>query len=134
MVKRNRINEICEAIAEIKQILVSPDIKNQMLKETLKNHEIELLNELYDEKLTASSRTKKTQKRKTTNVKEAKMNRKITLPFQRVPVQNSVLKNRYYTCVVTAAGFCEPPKDGVLRVEFIIQSGKVRGIQTQNGP
>jgi len=48
MAKKNLIKEVCDAITEIKKILASPDVKNELLRKTLENRKLELLNELYE--------------------------------------------------------------------------------------
>ena len=57
------------------------------------------------------------------------MSKKITLPFRRVSVQNKILKNRYYTSAITEANFHDPPRDGVLYVGFVINSGNYAGFK-----
>ena len=47
MAKKNLINEICDAITEIKEILASPGVKNELLRKTLENRELELLHDLH---------------------------------------------------------------------------------------
>jgi len=48
MAKKNLINEICDAITEIKKILASPGVKNELLIKTLENRELELLHDLHE--------------------------------------------------------------------------------------
>jgi hypothetical protein len=61
VVKRNRKNEICEAIAEIRKIMTSSSVKAVLLRESLEKQEKILLNDLYEEvktKTRGATRTK----------------------------------------------------------------------------
>ena len=70
MARKNRIKEICDAIAETKKILASPDVKTELLRETLENRELELLNDLYKAHKKVRSMANKTNTKRTTTMKE----------------------------------------------------------------
>ena len=76
MAKKNIFNEICDAITEIKKILASPDVKNELLRKTLGDRLLELLNELYEAHIKGTSRSKKTRTKKTNTMKEERHERK----------------------------------------------------------
>ena len=60
MVKRNRINEICEAIAEIREIMASGSVQSGLLRESLEQKERALLNDLFEEVNKKPRQTKRT--------------------------------------------------------------------------
>ena len=60
MVKRNRINEICEAIAEIREIMASGSVQSGLLRESLEQKERAFLNVLYEAVTTKTRQTKRT--------------------------------------------------------------------------
>ena len=59
MAKVNRINEICRAIAETREILASSSFQSPLLQQHLEKEELRLLNELYDEVWKKPSTTKR---------------------------------------------------------------------------
>ena len=59
MVKRNRINEICEAISEIRKIMASGSVQSGLLKESLEQKERALLNDLFEEVKKKTRQTKR---------------------------------------------------------------------------
>lgn len=60
MAKKNRTNEICDAITEIRKILVSSSVQADLLRQNLEQKEKDLLNDLYEEVKKKTRRTKRT--------------------------------------------------------------------------
>jgi len=71
MVKKNVANEICNEITEIKKILASPDVKNELVRKFLEDWKIKLLNDLHS---AFEERAPKKAKRITSNSNNSKDN------------------------------------------------------------
>ena len=59
MAKKNRTNETCNAITEIRKILASSSVQAGLLQQNLEQQEKELLNYLYEEVKKKTRQTKR---------------------------------------------------------------------------